>query len=111
MILIYITCENKKQAKEIGRKLLEKRLTACVNIIPQINSLFLWPPKEGKIKGAKEAVLIVKTEDNKFKAVEKEVLKLHSYETPFIGAIELKKVHQPYLSWLKSELKLRTSLR
>lgn len=105
MILIYITCENEKQAEEIGKKLLKKRLAGCINIIPKITSVFFWPPKKGKLEEAKEAVLLVKTEDNKFKAVEKEVCKLHSYDVPFIGAIKLEKVHQPYLSWLRGELK------
>ena len=101
MIFIYIVCESEKEAKKIGKKLLKKRLAVCINIFPQMISMYFWPPKSGKIEEANEVVLIVKTEDNKFEAVEKEVCKLHSYDVPFIGAIKLEKVHQLFLSFLR----------
>lgn len=105
MILIYITCESVEQAKEIGRHLMNKRLCACVNIFPNMEPMFFWPPKSGKIDESKEVVLVVKTIEDKYKAVEKEVHKLHSYETPCVFAIPVKHVAQKYYKWLKGELK------
>lgn len=105
MIFIYVTCKNKQQAMVIGRKLMEKRLVACINAINNMASLSLWPPKTGKIEEANEAILIGKTLESKYEAVEQEILRLHTYKNPFIGAIPIVKVSKKYLSWLVGELK------
>jgi len=105
MIIIYITCESTKQAKEIGKHLLRKRLCACVNIFENITPIYWWPPKKNKLCEDKEVVLIVKTIEEKFKAIEKEVTKIHSYEVPCIFSIKIDRVNQPYLDWLMGEIK------
>lgn len=105
MILVYITSENKKQAKKIAKHLLKKRLCACINIFENMTSCYWWPPKKGKLEESKEVVLIVKTLENKFKAIEKEVKKVHSYQVPCIFSIKVDKAHKPYLDWLKNEVK------
>jgi len=104
MILVYITCESVAEAKKIGRHLMEKRLCACVNIFPDMQPMFFWPPKSGKIDESKEVVLIVKTLNEKFEEVEKEVVKTHSSDTPCIFSIKVDKVSQKYFDWLKGEL-------
>ncbi len=101
MIFIYITCKDKKEAKRIGRCLVEKKLAVCVNYYP-IDSIYWW---EGKVVDDKEVVLIVKTVRKKFEKINKEIKKLHSYNTPFIGEIKLENVNKSYLSWLKKMLK------
>ena len=58
MLLVYITCENVYQAKQIGKHLMEKRLCACVNIFPDMQPMFFWLPKSGIIDESKEVVLI-----------------------------------------------------
>lgn len=104
MILVYITCESVKQAKEIGKHLMDKKLCACVNIFPQMQPMFFWPPKSGKIDESKEVVLIAKTVDKKYKAVEKEVHKIHSYDVPCVFAISVKYVAKKYYDWLVGEM-------
>lgn len=104
ILLIYVTCESVAQAKKIGRYLLEKRLCACVNIFPHTEPLSLWPPRSGKIEEGKETVLLIKTLESKYKEVETEVLKLHSYEVPCILAIPIAHVSEKYREWLKGEL-------
>ncbi len=101
MILIYITCKNKKEAKKIGLSLIKKRLAACCNVFP-IESLCWW---QGKIAQGREAVLIVKTLKNNFKKVEKEVKRLHSYTAPCVLEIETKRGNQDYLRWLGREIR------
>lgn len=103
-LLVYITCETKEQAEDIGRELLKKRLVACVNIIDYINSQYLWPPKKGTIEEAKESILLAKTLESKWVKIEKMVLKLHSYENPDIMAIRLAHVSKKYYDWLAGEL-------
>ncbi|NTU46662.1 divalent-cation tolerance protein CutA [Candidatus Roizmanbacteria bacterium] len=104
IILIYTTCKDVEQAKQIGKHLLEKRLCACINIFPEMNSLYFWPPKSGTIDEGKEAVLIVKTLESKYQEVEKEIHKVHSYDVPCIMAISLAHVSKDYGEWIEGEV-------
>lgn len=102
MILIFITCKNKKEAEKIGLVLLKKKLAACFLVIPDVSSSYWWL---GKIKKASEAILLCKTLSKKFADIELEVKKLHSYTAPIIVTIPISKVNKEYLKWLKTELK------
>jgi periplasmic divalent cation tolerance protein len=104
LILVYITCGNLAEAKKVGQHLLEKRLAGCINIFPHMQSAYFWPPKSGKIEEAKEVVLIAKTIKSKYKALEKEIYKIHSYQNPCILAIPVELVAKKYYDWLKGEL-------
>jgi len=105
MILVYVTCENKKQAEKIGRHLLKKRLAACINIFPKIKSVYWWPPKKDKLETSKEASMFIKARDENFSKIEKEIKKLHSYSVPCIISIKVDKAHKPFLNWLMGETK------
>jgi periplasmic divalent cation tolerance protein len=101
MILIYITCKDKKEAKKIGLYLVKQRMAACCNIFP-IKSIYHW---EKKVVFGKETVLIVKTLESNFNQIEKEVRKLHSYTVPCILKIPIKVGNKEYLEWLEKEVK------
>ncbi len=103
-LFIYITCEDVAQAEDIGRALLKKRLVACINIINGVHSAYFWPPKKGRVEEANEAILLCKTINAKWKALEREVLKLHSYTAPDIMAIPITHVTKKYADWLVGEL-------
>jgi periplasmic divalent cation tolerance protein len=105
MILVYITCKDKNEAEKIGKHLMDNSLCACVNIFPNMNSMTFWPPKMGKIEEAKEAVLLIKTVEEKYDEIEKEILEIHSYELPCIFSIKVDKAHKKYSDWLKNEIK------
>ncbi|MFC2074832.1 divalent-cation tolerance protein CutA [Bdellovibrionota bacterium] len=105
MILVYVTCENEAEAKKIGKHLLEKRLCACVNILPQMHSLYYWPPKANKIEESNEAVLLIKSVKENYEAIEKEVIEIHSYETPVIFSLHAEDVSDKYHMWLMGEIK------
>ena len=105
MILVYTTCESAEEAKKIGKILLQKKLCACINIIPNMESASLWPPKSGKIEEANEVVLVVKTLESKYQEVEDEIKKNHSYDMPCIFSIPILKVSGEYSSWVNGELK------
>lgn len=104
MILVVVTCKDKEEATKIGRQLLKQKLVACVKVMPQAHSLYLWPPESGKIVEADEVMLIAKTLENKWGAIEKEVLTLHSYKNPEIYALPASHVSQKYLEWIEIEL-------
>jgi len=101
MILIYIVCKNKREAKKIGLSLVKKRLAACCNIFP-IESIYWW---QNKIVQDREVVLITKTLKKNFKKIEKEVKILHSYRVPCILEIPIKEGSFEYLNWLEKEIK------
>ena len=109
MILIYITCELKEQAEDIGRHLLNKRLVGCINIIPGMHSMYFWPPGKNRIEEVDEVILLCKTLDTHYKKVETAVLAMHSYENPAIFALPITHMSKKYTSWLTSELKYSPS--
>lgn len=104
LLLVYITCDSVEQAKSIGKHLLEKRLCGCVNIFPQMEPMFFWPPKSGKIDTSKEVVLIAKTIESKYAQLEAEVTRIHTYDTPCIIAIPVKHVNKKYYDWIVGEI-------
>jgi periplasmic divalent cation tolerance protein len=97
MLLVYITCENKKEAEKIARALLKAKLIGCANMWP-INSIYR---RQGKIEQCGEFVLLVKTLEKNYTKIEKLITKLHSYDLPIIAGIQVSKINQDYLKWLK----------
>jgi len=95
--IIFITCQSKREADKIASSLLEKRLTACANTISNVDSRFWWG---GKIKRAREVLVIAKTRRGNFKRLEKEVKRLHSYVVPEIIAIPIIAGSEEYLGWI-----------
>lgn len=104
MLLVYVTCDSVEQAKSIGKQMMKKKLCACVNIFPDMQPMFFWPPKSGIIDESKEVVLILKTVDSKYKVLEEEIAKVHTYDTPCIFAIPVKYVAEKYYKWLVGEM-------
>ena len=102
MIVIFITCANKNEARSIARALVLKRLCACVNIIGNIKSLFWW---QGKIDSSAEALLIAKSKKTKFAKIIKLVKSLHSYEVPEIIALPVIAGEKEYTRWLNHSIK------
>ncbi len=105
MILVYIVCSNENEAKNIAEKLLKKRLCACVNILDKMKSMYFWPAKSGKIEKSTETILLVKTIKEKYFQINKEILKIHSYDIPCIFSIKIDEVDSKYYRWLKDQIK------
>lgn len=102
--LIYITTSDKKEAREIGCKLVEERLAACINIIDNMESIYWW---EGKLEESNECVLIAKTHYSKVKKLTKRVVELHSYECPCVISLTITEDegHAPYLDRIEQNTK------
>jgi len=95
-----VTCESPDQGEKIARGLLEKRLAACVNILPGARSLYWW---EGKIDESAECVLVIKTQEANLGALIAEVKRLHSYSVPEVIAFRIEGGNPDYLRWLADE--------
>lgn len=99
---IYTTTSSNSEAQEISDLLLEKKLIACANIFPEIESRYRW---KGKVCKSKEVAVIFKTKANLYKKVEKEILKIHSYDVPCIVQIPWNSAAKPFGQWIVSETK------
>ena len=105
LILVYITCEDKQEAQKVGDHLLKKRLVACINIIPGMESHYFWPANSSTIESSRETILICKTLESKWELIEKEVIKIHSYTNPCILAIPVLQITENYSKWLRTKLR------
>ena len=101
-IIIFITAGTKKEAHRIADLLLNERKAACVNIVPEISSLFWW---QDKLDSAQESLLIVKTKASVLNEIVRLVKELHSYDTPEIIALPIVGGNQDYLEWIGKEIK------
>jgi len=96
-ILVLITAASQEEADKIARTLLAERLAACVNILPEVRSLFSW---ENKLSEEKEALLVVKSRRPLFRQMVLRVKALHSYTVPEIIAIPIVEGSASYLKWI-----------
>lgn len=99
--VILITAENTEEAEKIGETLVKRRLAACVNIIPEIRSLFWW---DDKIDSSKESLLVVKTLNSRLTDIIKAIKEIHSYTVPEIIALPIVGGNPDYLDWIKREV-------
>ena len=92
--IIYITAGSKEEADKLSRGLVEEKLAFCVNTVPGIQSTYQW---EGKIHVDDEILLIVKTRQDRYEALERWVKQNHSYDVPEIISLPIQKGLPQYL--------------
>ena len=99
-VLVYTTWPSIVEAERAGRAIVERRLAACVNILPGMISHYWW---EGKIERAEEVVMFVKTRAALAEAVHEAVKERHSYNTPAIMTLPVDSVDPDYHAWITKE--------
>jgi periplasmic divalent cation tolerance protein len=99
-VLVYTTFPSIVEAERAGRTLAERRLCACVNILPGMISHYWW---QGALERGEEVVMIIKTRDSLAERVGTAVKEMHSYTTPAILVIPIESVDKGYLAWLMAE--------
>ena len=97
MIYLCITTIDVKSAGTLARQLVDKRLAACVNILPQVRSIYRW---QGEIHDQEEAVLFIKTSPRTLGGFEEEFRQLHPYENPELLAIPIEEGLKEYMAWV-----------
>lgn len=100
MRLLYVTCKHLEEAKTIASDLVERRLAACGNILPAMNSIYSW---QGKMQCDTETVLIVKTTAHRAAECRARIEEIHSYTTPCILEIDVSGVNTGYLNWVLAQ--------
>lgn len=96
-IVVFMTSANSDEARRIATELVERRLAACVQILPEIESIYRW---NGEVQRETELLLLAKTTAAQFDDLERAVRELHSYDTPEIVAVPMAHVSEPYRAWL-----------
>jgi periplasmic divalent cation tolerance protein len=99
-VMIFTTYPSIVEAERAGRALVERRLCACVNILPGMISHYWW---QGVVERGEEVVMIIKTRSSLTGSVTTAVKEMHSYATPAILVIPIESVERGYLDWLMAE--------
>ncbi|HMF89004.1 MAG TPA: divalent-cation tolerance protein CutA [Candidatus Angelobacter sp.] len=96
--IVLTTAGSADEARKIAEALVDRRLAACVNIVPQIESVYRW---EGKVEHAAEWLLVIKTQAAAFKRVRDTIKELHAYNLPECIMLDVCDGDQEYLDWIK----------
>ena len=100
-IVVLSTCGSAEEAARIARALVEKKLAACVNVMPAIRSVYRW---KDAIEDEQESLLVIKSSRALFDQLRAEIERLHSYEVPEVIAVPIVDGSEGYLEWLDREL-------
>jgi periplasmic divalent cation tolerance protein len=95
--LVLSTFPDLATAQRIGRRLVEEKCVACVNLLPAVESIYWW---EGKVEEAKETLAFFKTTAARFEALQSTLRQLHPYEVPEIIALPIDRGLPDYLRWV-----------
>lgn len=95
--IVLTTSGSEDEARKIAHHLVEQQLAACVNIVPQIESIYRW---QGKVESGREWLLVIKTSADKFAAVRDAIRELHSYDLPECISIAIDDGSATYLEWI-----------
>ena len=96
-IVVLCTVPTLETAERIAQAVVERRLAACVNVVPGLVSIYRW---KGALQRDEERLLIVKTRAERFEALRAAIVELHPYEVPEVVALPVIAGHAPYLTWL-----------
>jgi periplasmic divalent cation tolerance protein len=96
-LLALSTVATAGDAERIARAVVERRLAACVNVLPEVVSIYRW---KGSVEREEERLLVMKTTSERFEALRRAIVELHPYEVPEVIALPVAAGHEPYLAWL-----------
>jgi len=101
--VVLVTCGTLSESRKIARRVVERRLAACVNVLRSpLDSYYTW---KGKLEVAREYLLVMKTTSKRLAKLEKEVKRLHSYDVPEFIALPVAAGSKDYLTWLESSVR------
>lgn len=100
--IVLSTAGSEDEARKIAQYLVERRLAACVSIVPKIESVYRW---QGKVESSQEWLLLIKTSLEKFPAVRDAIRELHSYDLPECILMSIEDGSADYLAWISDSLK------
>ncbi|MEJ6475670.1 divalent-cation tolerance protein CutA [Pseudoalteromonas piscicida] len=99
--LVLSTCDSIAEARKIATQLVEQKLAACVNLIPAVESIYVW---EGQVEQTQETKLLIKTKSEKLEQVLAAIRNLHSYDVPEIQVVDITGGNLAYFKWMDEVL-------
>ena len=99
LAIVLVTTPDLKTARALAKTVLQKRLAACANLVPKIESHYWW---QGKIESSAEVLILFKTRRTRLRALEKMILAEHPYDTPEFLVLALDAGAQKYLGWIRA---------
>jgi periplasmic divalent cation tolerance protein len=101
-LLALSTVGSEADGERIARALVERRLAACVNVVPGLRSVYRW---RGAVENETEVLLLIKTREERFAALREALVELHPYELPELVALPVVAGHAPYLAWIDASVR------
>jgi periplasmic divalent cation tolerance protein len=101
-VVVLCTVGRPEDAERIAREVVERRLAACVNVVPSVVSTYRW---KGKVERDEERLLVIKTRADRFEALRAAIVSLHPYEVPEVVALPISEGHAPYLEWVDESVR------
>jgi periplasmic divalent cation tolerance protein len=95
--LVLSTVASLEDGERVARALVDRRVAACVNVLPGLTSFYRW---EGEVQRDEERLLVIKTRTDRFEELRSALVALHPYEVPEVVALPITAGHAPYLAWL-----------
>ncbi|MFY8327937.1 divalent-cation tolerance protein CutA [Pseudoalteromonas sp. ZZD1] len=99
--LVFTTCANASEARAMAEQLVSQKLAACVSILPNVESVYMW---EGEVTQATECKLLIKTKSEKMNQVIQTIKQLHSYEVPEVQVVDVSTGNLAYFNWMDEVL-------
>jgi periplasmic divalent cation tolerance protein len=97
VVVVLTTVATEEAAERLAQELVERRLAACVNVLPQVRSIYRW---QGAVQDDRELLLLVKTTRERRDETMRAIAELHPYDVPEVVALDADAVSGPYASWL-----------
>ena len=95
--VVLVTCGSMGEARKIGRRVVEKKLAACANIVFGVESIYRW---KGTVEQAREILVLMKTSSARLRELEREVKRMHSYDVPEFIVLPIVAGSREYLDWV-----------
>ncbi len=105
VILVFCTCPDDDTAQALAQHLVERRLAACVNLLPPMRSVYRW---QGQIEQSQEVQLLIKTCGDRLQALSAAITEQHPYDVPEILAVSASAGLPPYLDWIRAQTREET---
>ena len=102
--MVYCTCPDTDVAGALARQLVERQLAACVNILPEIRSIYLW---QGEVQDDAESLMLIKTTQANVGKLQEWLLENHPYDEPEVIAVPVTEGSPGYLEWVTAETQTR----
>jgi periplasmic divalent cation tolerance protein len=99
--VVLCTVDTAEAAERIASELVERRLAACVSVLPAVISVYRW---QGAVERAEERLLLIKTTAARLEELRAAIVSLHSYQVPEVIALPVLDGHEPYLAWLRDSV-------